>query len=152
MKKRIFALILALAAVSSCFVSCGSTGSTYSGSPRVHSLGEVLEYLKMKENTEERIPVTKVEITNKNYEESETWGKYVVLEPGKTEYQINYKAYPDNATVRTASLFLQASPADCATIDKDGLITFTKPGLAKVIAEADDGSGVYDTFTVILTQ
>ena len=102
---------------------------------------------------EEVIPVEKVEIVNQEMAIHSIFGRYVTITPdekGRMQYQIEYKVYPEEATTKTVTFSIEASPPDCATIDeKTGLIVFSKMGLVKVFVIADDGSTAQDTFTVI---
>ncbi len=155
MKKRILTLILAALAALTLFVSCAScAGSESSGISSSRPIDVILNILNGKnKESEEVIPVEKIEITNKEDDVSSTFGGYVVLEldsDGKAEYQVEYKVYPSNATTSSVSFTIEASPDDCAVIDeKTGLLTFTKEGLVTVYAVADDGSDAQDKFTVI---
>ena len=102
---------------------------------------------------EEVVSVERVEITNQEMAVHSSFGRYVTITPdskGRMQYQLEYKVYPENASVKTVSYRIEASPAGCATIDENtGLLVFTAPGLVKVFVIADDGSTAQDTFTVI---
>lgn len=102
---------------------------------------------------EEIIPVERVEITNQALAEHSIFGKYTTITPdakGRMQYQIEYKVYPEEATTKTVSFRIEASPEGCATIDeKTGLLVFSGQGLVKVFVIADDGSTAQDSFTVI---
>lgn len=132
------------------------TSCTEKKTDGVHStrpLDKVLEMIKINESKKDIIPVERIEITNKPYEENEAFGKYVIIHPddeGKAQYQINYEIYPKNATTDTVYYSIEAKPAACATIDKEtGLVTFSEAGMAKVFVIADDGSVAQDTITLI---
>ena len=102
---------------------------------------------------EEVIPVERVEIINQEMAVHSTFGRYVTITPdakGRMQYQLEYKVYPENATTKTVTFKIEASPETCAFIDENtGLLVFTGPGLVKVFVVADDGSTAQDTFTVI---
>ena len=102
---------------------------------------------------EEIIPVESVEILNEGLKYDEkTWGKYTTVYPdasGEWHYQIKYRVHPDNATNNEVDFNLAATPEGCATIDANGVVTFTKSGIAKVYVIATDGTNAEAKVTII---
>ena len=76
---------------------------------------------------EEVVPVERVEITNQEMAVHSSFGRYVTITPdskGRMQYQLEYKIYPENASVKTVSYSIEASPAGCATIDEIRIFRF----------------------------
>ena len=99
---------------------------------------------------EEVIPVERVEITNEGQKYSKTLGDYIVIYPdenGERRVKIDYRVYPDDAT-KTAVDFAYEE-VDFATVDENGIVTFTNPGTLKVRVIATDGSNAEDTIVII---
>ena len=97
------------------------------------------------------IPVERVEITNNVSDHNDTWGDYVVL-TGSNQYQIEYTVYPSDATNSVVQFSFAASPDGCATVDENGLVTFSGEGMIKVFVCATDGTDAMDTLTIINTN
>ena len=101
---------------------------------------------------EEIVDVESVEILNEGLKENATWGKYTTIAPdasGEWHYQIKYRVHPDNATNTAVDFNLAATPEGCATIDENGVVTFSKSGMAKVYVIATDGTNAEATVTII---
>ena len=99
---------------------------------------------------EEVIPVERIEITNEGQKYSKTLGDYIVIYPdenGERRVKIDYRVYPDDAT-KTAVDFAYEE-VDFATVDENGIVTFTNPGTLKVRVIATDGSNAEDTIVII---
>ena len=74
--------------------------------------------------------------------------KYIRLSPdenGERTYQINYSIGPDNATNKGVRYAISSKSA---TVDENGLVTFTKKGDAVVTIMPIDGSNCSDTLTI----
>ena len=102
---------------------------------------------------EEVISVEKVEITNEGQKNNEQLGDYVVIYPnekGEWRYQIQYRVFPDNATNAEVDFAYEA--VDYASIDENGVVTFTSAGVFRVKVVATDGSNCEDTITIIAKQ
>ena len=100
---------------------------------------------------EEIIPVESIEILNEGLKYSELWGNYVVIqadENGEWRYQIKYRVHPDEAT-NSEVKFTYDTQNQSATIDEFGVVTFTKPGMMKVILIPADGSDTSASITII---
>ena len=103
---------------------------------------------------EQIVYVDKVEITNEGQKYSEQFGDYVVIYPnanGEWKYQINYRVYPDEATNSDVTFEITSS-GNCATVDQNGIVTFTKSGSAKIfVVAANPGNDeeTQDTITII---
>ena len=99
----------------------------------------------------EIIPVEGIEILNEGLKENELWGKYTVIsldENGTGKFLINYRVFPDNATNATVE-FSYDTQNTVATVDSNGLVTFTGAGMIKIQLIAADGSDASATLTVI---
>ena len=102
---------------------------------------------------EEIISVERVEITNENQKYSEQQGDYVVIRPnekGEWVYQIKYRVFPDNAT--NSDVDFAYEDVSYASVDENGIVTFTSSGVLKVRVIATDGSNCEDTITIIATK
>lgn len=66
-------------------------------------------------------------------------------ENGDRKYQINYTIGPEDATNKGVRYAISSKSA---TIDENGLVTFTKKGDAIVTIMPDDGSNCSDTLTI----
>lgn len=99
---------------------------------------------------EDYISVESVEIINEGQNYSETMGNYIVIFPdenGERSIKIDYEVYPDNAKNTTVDFVYEE--VDYATVDENGIVTFTKPGVLKVRVIATDGSNAEDTILII---
>ena len=99
---------------------------------------------------EEVVPVERVEITNEGQKHSAMLGDYIVIHPNeKGEYRIkiDYRVYPDNAS--NAKVDFAYEEVDFASVDENGLVTFSRPGTLKVRVIATDGSNAEDTLVII---
>lgn len=102
---------------------------------------------------DEVVSVERVEITNEGQKNDEQLGNYVVIYPnekGEWRYQIQYRVYPDNATETAVDFAYEA--VDYASIDENGVVTFTSPGVFKVKVIVTDGSNCEDTITILAKQ
>ena len=101
---------------------------------------------------EEVIPVERIEILNEGLDYHETWGNYVVISPdketGEWRYQIQYRVYPDEATDNKVK-FTYDTQNTVASVDENGLVTFTGIGMVKVTLIPLDGSDTSATITII---
>lgn len=94
--------------------------------------------------------VTQVEITNENTSFSNEGTKYVVLSPdeeGNRAYQILWKVTPDNATDKSVS-FNYDTTKTFVSVDENGLVTFTEPGVITVTVTANDGTSCSDKIKI----
>ena len=99
---------------------------------------------------EEVIPVERIEITNEGQKYSETLGDYIVIYPdenGERRVKIDYRVYPDDATKMAVDFAYEE--VDYATVDENGIVTFTSPGAIKIRVIATDGSNAEDTILII---
>ena len=103
----------------------------------------------------EKIPVTGIEIVGEGIKIDDTDGsKYIALEPdadGNRTYQVEYKVYPDNAQNAEVE-FVMDSPF--ATVNENGLVTFTKPGFhsATLYVSSTDGPRVTDSIVILFLR
>lgn len=100
---------------------------------------------------EEIISVERIEILNEGLKENETWGKYVIISPdenGDRRFQIQYRVYPDNAT-NNAVEFSYDKQNTSVTVDENGVVTFSSPGMIKIQVTATDGSAISASITII---
>ena len=99
------------------------------------------------------VSVERIELLNsESFEESETWGKYVIIRPdpnGQYRYHIEYRVYPDNASNPKVEFTFDKSSAPNVTVDENGLVTFSSRGMVKVYIIATDGSNIQETITII---
>ena len=103
---------------------------------------------------EEIVPVSGVEILNDGLKDSEMWGKYAVVLPdenGEWHYQIKYRVHPDEES-NSEVKFTYDTQNTAVSIDEFGVVTFTRPGMVKVILIPSDGSDVSATITIIAAQ
>lgn len=95
--------------------------------------------------------VESIEITNEGMKYHDTHGNYIVIYPNENgEYilQIEYTVGPENAS-NTSVIFQYDTEVDYASVDENGLVTFTGRGSLKVEVVAADGNGASDTITII---
>lgn len=91
-----------------------------------------------------------IEILNTDLKTSENGEKYAVITPdenGERKYQILYRVHPDNATDSGVS-FVYDTQNTAASIDENGVVTFTKKGAITVTITAKDGSGASATIKI----
>ena len=96
------------------------------------------------------IPIEGIEITNAGQKYSESHGDYVIVRPneqGERKFQIEYAVYPENAVPVSVNFFVEQSGV--ATVNKNGLVTFSGPGMIKVTVYAGDEIDVQDTILII---
>lgn len=96
------------------------------------------------------IAVERIEITNEGQKNSASQGDYIVIsadESGDRKIQIEYTVYPDNASQKEVKFLYEEQ--DYASVDENGLVTFTMPGLLKVTVVAADGSGANDALLIL---
>ena len=75
-------------------------------------------------------------------------GQFIILrtdENGERTYQIKYSIGPENATNKGVRYAISSKSA---TVDENGLVTFTKKGDAVVTIMPIDGSNCSDTLTI----
>lgn len=100
----------------------------------------------------ETVPVEKIEIVGEGIKiDEEDGSKYIALYPdsnGNRTYQVEYKIYPEDAHNAEVE-FVMDSPF--ATVDENGLVTFTKPGFhsATLFITSTDGTRVTDSITIL---
>ena len=100
---------------------------------------------------EEVVSVESIEILNRGLKEDKNWCKYVVIEPdanGDRRYHIEYRVHPDEATNPKVEFNYDRQTPN-VTVDENGLVTFSKPGMVKVYLIATDGSNIQTTITII---
>lgn len=100
---------------------------------------------------EQEIPVESIELLNEGLKYNEEWGSYVVIRPdesGEWRYQIKWRVHPDDATNKTVS-FSYDKQNDAVTIDEQGLVTFSKPGMCEITLIPMDGSDTSVKITII---
>jgi uncharacterized protein YjdB len=66
----------------------------------------------------------------------------------KGTYQITAEVLPLNATDRSLTWTVDAN----ATVSPTGLVTATKNGVATVRAAANDGSGIFGTIGIVISN
>lgn len=97
----------------------------------------------------ELIPVTTVEIVNEGILYDEAGEKYIslfVAPDGSRTFQIEYKVTPDNATNADVDFIIEENTI--ATVDENGLVTFTEPGAVLVRITSTDGTRCIDSVLV----
>ena len=98
---------------------------------------------------DEIIYVSEISFDDENIKIRESDGaKYIRLSPdenGDRKYQIRYIIGPDEATNKGVRY---AISSNCASVDENGLVTFTKKGDAIVTIMPDDDSDCTDTLTI----
>ncbi len=98
--------------------------------------------------------VTQVEIIDSNAKYNSEGTKYIILSPdeeGKREYQLAWKVTPDNATNKAVTFDYDTSK-DFVSIDENGLVTFTTPGVITVTVKAADGTSCSDKIKIYFTD
>ena len=88
---------------------------------------------------EETIYVNKIEIVNKDVTVKDGQKSVDVYFNGNetVEYQLDWRVYPTNAT-NTNVVFNYDEQKTFVSVDKNGLVTFTRPGVIKIsITPAD---------------
>ena len=98
----------------------------------------------------EKINVTSVSFVDENIKINSNGEKYIRLSPdenGERKYQIQYVVTPDNATDKKV-LFSYNSKNGLASIDENGLVTFTRKGSIIVTITPNDKSNCSDTLTI----
>ncbi|MBQ8321059.1 MAG: hypothetical protein IJX92_01675 [Clostridia bacterium] len=98
----------------------------------------------------EEIPVSEIKITNNGLKIDESDGsKYIVFftpdENGNRTFQVEYTVTPDDAS-NPAVDFVMDSPY--ATVDENGLVTFTKVGSAILYIYSTDGTRKSDSIEI----
>lgn len=92
-----------------------------------------------------RVPVTGIELTKDRVDCSMSLGTY----------QLSYTIAPEGEGVNTAVTWESSNP-DVATVDKNGLVTFIKPGKATIICQTVDtgvdGLNLIDTCEFYINQ
>ena len=91
---------------------------------------------------DEIIYVESIELLDENLKTNDQGEKYVVIYPddkGERKYQIKYRVHPDNATDDDV-IFAYDEQNTFATVDENGVVTFTKKGAITVQIIAKDGS------------
>ena len=97
------------------------------------------------------VDVENVEILNEGLKYNNTWGNYTVISKntdGEWKYQIRWRVYPDDATNQKVEFQLD-SQNKSATVDENGIVTFSNPGVASINIIATDGSNVSAKITII---
>lgn len=108
--------------------------------------------LKYSNHFAETVQVEKIEIIGEGIKIDEADGsKYIALYPdqnGNRTYQVEYAVYPSDAHNAEVE-FVMDSPF--ATVDENGLVTFTKPGFhsATLLITSTDGTRVTDSITIL---
>ncbi|MBE6645515.1 MAG: hypothetical protein E7612_09120 [Ruminococcaceae bacterium] len=103
---------------------------------------------------DEVISVERIEVLNEGLLENDAVGKYVIIKPnqnGEYIYHIQYRVYPDNASVKTVDFATDPNLTEKNySVDDTGLVTIDKGGVAAVIIiGATDGSGIQEKLTII---
>ena len=102
----------------------------------------------------EIVYVSQVTIVEDNASYYPSGAKYIMLtegENGTAQYQIVWRVSPDDAT-NSAVTFDYDKENTCATVDENGLVTFTKQGAIAVTVTATDGTSQSDTIQIIWYQ
>ena len=108
----------------------------------------VVTFFGLKHNTFfDDIVVENVEIINEGIRYTRDGQKYIVISPGETTFQIEYKVTPEDAVNKIVS-FVIDSQNSIATVDENGLVTFSDIGSVIVYVVADDTSGAKDKIEV----
>ena len=105
---------------------------------------------------DEIVYVESIEILNPDLEDSDTFGKYIILTPdtvtpdadGNVKYQIEYRVHPDNAT-NSGVDFVYDTQNTNVTVDENGVVTFKNGGAVQVDLIARDGSGAKASIMII---
>lgn len=98
--------------------------------------------------------VTGIEITDSDLKYDESGLKYVSLSPdgnGKRQYQIHWTVTPDDANNKNVTFSYDTSKA-YVSVDENGLVSFTEPGVITVTVKAADGTPYYDTIKIIFKR
>ena len=96
------------------------------------------------------IYVESIEITNEGQKTNEVQGNYIVLhldENGETRVQIEYVVNFGDAT--NTDVVFEYEEVEGVTVDENGLVTFTKPGVIRIRVVAADGNGAQDSLLII---
>ena len=103
----------------------------------------------------EEIPVAEVKITNSNLKIDPADGsKYIVVWPdenGERKFQVEYTVSPDNAYNPEVEFIMDC---DYASVDENGLVTFTKPGPCSAIlyVNSTDGTRITDSIEITFLE
>ena len=91
---------------------------------------------------DEVVPVSSIEITNKDLKMTDEGVPYAVISAdknGERKFLIEYRVKPDNAS-DLGVRFAYDQTATNVTVDERGLVTFTSPGYIKISVIATDGT------------
>lgn len=94
--------------------------------------------------------VNSISFVDENIKVNEKGEKSISLSPdenGERKYQIQYLINPENASNKGVRFGYDSSNG-LATIDENGLVTFTKKGTIIVTITPADGSNCSDTLTI----
>lgn len=100
---------------------------------------------------DEVVPVSTIEILNKDLKTQEDGTPYAVVrldENKRAQFLIEYKVTPENAT-NTGVTFAYDKTSTVAAVDERGLVTFTGAGFIKVTIIAADGSNVQAQISIV---
>ncbi len=106
--------------------------------------------LQYNDHVTEEISVSEVKIINDGVKIDAAGKKYITLWPndtGERKFQVEYTVSPDNAYNKNVVFYMEET--DYATVDENGLVTFTAPGKTVwlyVVSEYDTGK--YDTIEI----
>ena len=98
----------------------------------------------------EVVYVSEISFVDENIKIGEEGDKYIRLSPdenGERKYQIQYLIGPENASNKEVR-FAYDGKNGLASIDENGLVTFTKKGSIIVTITPADGSNCSDTLTI----
>ncbi len=101
---------------------------------------------------DEVVYVDRIEFLNEDIKPKDDGTLYAVIRgadsDGLWRYQIEYRAYPDNATDKTVDYTI-LSPQPNVEIDEEtGLVTFKKRGVVTIMLKPRDGSDVSVTLEI----
>ena len=90
---------------------------------------------------EETVYVQNIELVNKDINKNTNPHSVVIpfRTDGPTEYQLDWRVTPTNAT-NTTVIFNYDKSKTYATVDENGLVTFTRPGTITVTLTPADGT------------
>ena len=114
----------------------------------------IVSFLGLKVDTyNETIYVTDVECTNDDVKIADDGSKYVVIpyidDPNNpTSYQIEWRVYPDDASVKFVS-FSYNKEKSFITVNEFGTVIFSGKGAITVYISSTDGTVKTDSITII---
>ena len=95
---------------------------------------------------DEVVYVDSIEFLNDDIRLKDDGTPYAVIQGADTDgvwrYQVEYRAYPDNATDKTVDYTILSPNPNVAIDEETGLVTFAKRGMVTIMLTPRDGSDV----------